>query len=187
MKKPHQKINTMRLNSLLALLLCIFSGLTYASNHHTSVFNARGIELHIIDESFNFAFHDSPTQHIIEQALSLTGTPYHYGGSSPETGFDCSGFVRYVFNQFANIDLPRTSASMSTVGQSVRKEELQPGDLIFFNTSRKPFSHVAIYIGDNQFIHAPRKGRNVEVENIEDRYWASRYDGAKRIEMHLAQ
>lgn len=168
----------------MTILLCTIANLSHANTQAISVFNARGVELQIVDESINYSFNDSLKQHIIDQALSLRGIPYHFGGHSPETGFDCSGFVHYVFNQSANIVLPRTSASMSTIGQSIKKEELQPGDLIFFNTARKPFSHVAIYIGDHQFIHAPRQGRNVEVENIEDSYWASRYDGAKRIDFN---
>lgn len=123
----------------------------------------------------------SKASEILLNALSLTGIKYHYGGTQPETGFDCSGFVRYVFREAANITLPPTARAISQIGKAVKKDELQPGDLVFFNTLKSAFSHVGIYIGNNQFIHAPRAGGLVRVENMQADYWTKRYNGAQRL------
>ena len=122
------------------------------------------------------------TQEVIINALSLTGIKYKFGGNSPETGFDCSGFVRYVFHNAANLTLPPTARAISQLGKTVKKEELQPGDLVFFNTLKSAFSHVGIYIGDNKFIHAPSSGKVVRVENMQAGYWSSRFNGAQRLD-----
>ena len=122
------------------------------------------------------------TQEVIINALSLTGIKYKFGGDSPETGFDCSGFVRYVFRNAANLTLPPTARAISQLGKTVNKDELQPGDLVFFNTLKSAFSHVGIYIGDNKFIHAPRSGATVRVENMQQSYWSSRFNGAQRLD-----
>lgn len=121
-------------------------------------------------------------QEVLIQALSLTGIQYKYGGKSPETGFDCSGFVRYVFSQATKITLPPTARAISQMGKTVKKEELQPGDLVFFNTLKTAFSHVGIYMGDNKFIHSPSSGGGVRVENMDNAYWTKRFNGAQRIE-----
>ncbi len=122
------------------------------------------------------------TQEVIINALSLTGIKYKFGGNSPETGFDCSGFVRYVFHNAANLTLPPTARAISQLGKTVKKDELQPGDLVFFNTLKSAFSHVGIYIGDNKFIHAPSAGKTVRVENMQAGYWSSRFNGAQRLD-----
>lgn len=121
-------------------------------------------------------------QEVLMQALSLTGIQYKYGGKSPETGFDCSGFVRYVFSQATKITLPPTARAISQMGKTVKKDELQPGDLVFFNTLKTAFSHVGIYMGDNKFIHSPSSGGGVRVENMDSAYWTKRFNGAQRIE-----
>ena len=121
-------------------------------------------------------------QEILLNALSLTGVKYKYGGKSPETGFDCSGFVKYVFEQAANLTLPHGARAISQLGQSIPVEQLQPGDLVFFNTLKTAFSHVGIYLGDGRFIHAPSSGGGIHVVNMNDSYWAKRYNGARRIE-----
>jgi len=118
----------------------------------------------------------------VERSLELVGIRYRRGGSDAETGFDCSGFVGYVFRETMGLVLPRTSKEISRTGEPVDKSELEPGDLVFFNTMRHAFSHVGIYLGDHQFVHAPRTGRVVRVEDLRDRYWAKRYNGARRIE-----
>lgn len=115
------------------------------------------------------------------EAMSLIGIHYRRGGSSPEHGLDCSGLVRYVFRQAQGTELPRTSAELSQVGQHVDKQDLQPGDLVFFNTLRRTFSHVGIYLGDNKFIHAPSSGGAVRIENMDMSYWKARFNGARRI------
>ncbi len=146
--------------------------------------NAEGITLYSADEQEQAPATgwQAKTQEVIINALSLTGIKYKYGGNSPETGFDCSGFVRYVFRNAANLTLPPTARAISQIGQTVKKDELQPGDLVFFNTLKSAFSHVGIYIGDNKFIHAPRNGASVRVENMQQSYWQSRFNGAQRLE-----
>jgi cell wall-associated NlpC family hydrolase len=121
-------------------------------------------------------------QEVLINALSLTGIKYKYGGNSPDTGFDCSGFVRYVFHNAANLSLPPTARAISQIGKSVKRDELQPGDLVFFNTLKSAFSHVGIYIGDNKFVHAPSTGKVVSIESMENSYWAKRYEGGQRLD-----
>ena len=119
---------------------------------------------------------------VLVNALSLTGVRYKYGGNSPEAGFDCSGFVRYVFKQTTTLTLPHSALAISQLGKTVPKHELQPGDLVFFKTLKTTFSHVGIYLGNNRFIHSPSSGGNVRVESMQDGYWAKRFNGAQRID-----
>jgi cell wall-associated NlpC family hydrolase len=114
-------------------------------------------------------------------ALAMLGIRYKYGGTSPENGLDCSGLVRYVFKESWGTDLPRTSQEISRVGQKVETKDLQPGDLVFYNTLKRGFSHVGIYLGDNKFIHAPSPGGEVRIESMDLRYWKKRFNGARRI------
>jgi len=125
---------------------------------------------------------NTPPEDIPIYAVSLVGSPYRLGGTSPETGLDCSGFVGHVFRQTAGVVLPRDSRAISEVSQPLAKAELQPGDLVFFNTLNRAFSHVGIYVGDDRFVHAAssRTG-SVMVSNLNDRYWRERFDGARRV------
>jgi cell wall-associated NlpC family hydrolase len=118
---------------------------------------------------------------ISSTALSLIGVDYKFGGNTPDTGLDCSGFVRYVFQQSTGITLPRSSREQAKVGKSIDKNQLEPGDLVFFNTRRFQFSHVGLYLGDNRFIHAPSRGGAVEVVDLDNRYWQKTFNGARRI------
>ncbi len=118
----------------------------------------------------------------IDQALTLLGVPYRRGGASPESGFDCSGFVAHAFREGLGLVLPRSSSEMSKTGSSVDRNELRPGDLVFFNTMRRAFSHVGIYLGNGQFIHSPRAGGRVRIEDMSESYWKKRYNGARRVE-----
>jgi cell wall-associated NlpC family hydrolase len=120
-------------------------------------------------------------QDTLDQAVELLGIPYRRGGSKPETGFDCSGFVTHVFAQGIGLILPRSAKEQSKSGEKVLREELKPGDLVFFNTMRRTFSHVGIYLGHDQFVHAPRTGAEVRIEDMRDKYWKKRYNGARRI------
>jgi cell wall-associated NlpC family hydrolase len=122
------------------------------------------------------------TESLIDNAMQLIGVRYRWGGNTPQSGLDCSGFVRYVFNDTFGFLLPRKSAQMSKVGLEIRKEELRPGDLVFFNTMRHAFSHVGIYVGENKFIHAPSKGKSIRVDDMTKVYWEKRYNGARRME-----
>jgi len=118
---------------------------------------------------------------ITSYALSLIGVDYKFGGNSPDQGLDCSGLIRYVFQQATGISLPRTAREQARIGQSVAIDNLQPGDLVFFNTRRFQFSHVGLYVGDNRFIHAPSRGGSVEVVNLDQRYWQKAFNGARRV------
>ena len=120
-------------------------------------------------------------QDVILQGLKLVGVRYRWGGNDEDSGLDCSGFVRLVFKDSIGAALPRTARVMSEVGEKIDPNELKPGDLVFFNTMRRTFSHVGIYLGDNHFLHAPRKGAEVRVESMDSSYWMSRYNGARRI------
>ncbi|QDC99918.1 C40 family peptidase [Candidatus Methylopumilus planktonicus] len=119
---------------------------------------------------------------IIDKAYELTGVKYKLGGSKPETGFDCSQFVKYVFEQALNLSLPPSARSLSKMGETIKFENLQPGDLVFFNTRKSKFSHVGIYVGNNEFIHAPRTGKTIRVENLTKNYWLKRFSGATRVD-----
>ena len=116
-------------------------------------------------------------------ALSHIGVPYRYGGASPDTGFDCSGLVQYVYSRGAGVTLPRNTQALAEVGAPVAPEALEPGDLVFFDTLRKPYSHVGIYLGDQRFIHAPTTGGKVELVDMRDRYWQTRFNGARRLDL----
>ena len=115
------------------------------------------------------------------QALAYLGTPYRAGGLSPQTGFDCSGLVDYVYREGAGIALPRNTYDLSRQGAAVDRTELRPGDLVFYNTQRREYSHVGIYLGEDRFIHAPSSGGEVRVDNLRAGYWMRRYSGARRI------
>ncbi len=145
-------------------------------------YNVRGIKIELIGaKKKQVRYHAARSQQVVNQALNLAGTRYHFGGNTPNTGFDCSGFVQYVYQQAAAVALPRTAAQMSSQGTYIEKIALKRGDLVFFKTTKKPNSHVGIYIGGNKIIHAPRTGRSVSIEDINSPYWAKRYNGARRI------
>ncbi len=122
------------------------------------------------------------SQELLLYALSLNGTAYKYGGRSADSGFDCSGFVAYVFREAAGLALPHSARAMSQNGEQVAKTELKPGDLVFFNTLRRAFSHVGIYLGDNRFIHASSSSSgDVMVSDLTEKYWSKRFNGARRV------
>jgi len=123
----------------------------------------------------------SGAQDVAGYALGLIGVEYKFGGNTPETGLDCSGLVRYVFQEVTGFTLPRTSKELSGMGKKVGVADLKPGDLVFFNTRRFPNSHVGIYLGDNTFIHAPSRGREVEVAQLSASYWQKHFNGARRL------
>jgi len=121
------------------------------------------------------------SSNVLSRAVNVLGTPYRWGGSSPSKGFDCSGLVKYAFND-ATFDLPRTSNAMASGhGQKVERADLKPGDLIFFNIKSRRVNHVAIYLGNDRFIHAPRRGKSVTIDTLKKPYWESHYVVAKRV------
>ncbi|NMM77957.1 hydrolase [Rhodococcus sp. SRB_17] len=121
------------------------------------------------------------TSDLVVTAMGFLGVPYRRGGNSAETGFDCSGFVRAIYGQTVGLILPRRADQQAAATESIDKKELQPGDLVFFNTMRRAFSHVGIYVGDGKFIHSPRSGAQVRVEDMRTSYWQRRFDGARRV------
>jgi cell wall-associated NlpC family hydrolase len=121
------------------------------------------------------------TQDLGQFALGLIGVEYRYGGETPDRGLDCSGLIRYVFQQVTGVTLPRTARELSRVGARVGLNDLQTGDLVFFNTRNFAFSHVGLYLGDDRFIHAPRRGREVEVSTLSKEYWQRHFSGARRL------
>jgi len=121
------------------------------------------------------------TSNVLSRAVNVLGTPYRWGGSSPSKGFDCSGLVKYAFND-ATFDLPRTSNAMASGhGEKVDRKNLKPGDLIFFKLKSRRVNHVAIYLGNDRFIHAPRRGKSVTIDTLNKPYWNTHYVVAKRV------
>lgn len=120
-------------------------------------------------------------ENLLNQGMEYLGIRYRFGGNSPETGLDCSGLVQNVFRNALGLDLPRTAKEMARVGDKVGMNDLKPGDLVFFNTMRRAFSHVGIYLGDGRFLHAPRRGEEVRIDDMDKTYWVKRFNGARRL------
>lgn len=125
--------------------------------------------------------HDAGVEELLLRALSLIGAKYKAGGNHEDQGFDCSGFVRFVFADVLSLQLPHSAYAMSRLGIEVARDALQPGDLLFFNTRNRRFSHVAIYMGEGRFVHAPSRGKSVEIVDLQDGYWKRRFNGARRL------
>lgn len=128
-----------------------------------------------------FVDHSIGREEISIQAMSLVGIPYRWGGNTPESGFDCSGLVKYVVARAADVNLPRTTADISRRGEAVDPDEIAPGDLIFFNTTGRPHSHVGIYVGKLRFVNAPSTGGTVRLDYLTNPYWAKHFDGIRRV------
>ena len=118
---------------------------------------------------------------LVVTAMGFLGVPYRRGGNTAESGFDCSGFVRSMYERTVGLVLPRKANEQAAATQAIDKHDLQPGDLVFFNTLKKAFSHVGIYVGEGKFIHSPRPGAQVRVEDMSQSYWKQRFDGARRV------
>ncbi len=118
---------------------------------------------------------------LVVNAMGFLGVPYRRGGNSAESGFDCSGFVRAMYEQTIGLVLPRRADEQAAATQEIDRADLKPGDLVFFNTMRRAFSHVGIYVGDGKFIHSPRSGSHIRVEDMRAAYWQTRFNGARRV------
>ena len=118
---------------------------------------------------------------LVLNAMGFLGVPYRRGGSD-DNGFDCSGFVLSMYEQTLGKVLPRSAREQADATEKIDKKDLLPGDLVFFNTMRQTFSHVGIYVGDNKFIHSPRPGKQVKVEDMRQSYWLNRFTGARRVD-----
>lgn len=123
----------------------------------------------------------NPASDFVEQALAHLGTRYAYGGHSPDVGFDCSGLIWFAAKETHGLKLPRRAADLARQGQQVKRAELRRGDLVFFNTMGRRYSHVGIYLGNGEFVHAPSSGGVVRIDNMKARYWNARYNGGRRI------
>ena len=119
----------------------------------------------------------------LTHALRALGTRYRYGGSSPETGFDCSGLIAHAFEQGWGLAVPHNAQAQSKLGAPVKRVNLAPGDLVFYNTLAQPNSHVGMYIGNGRFIHAPKPGARVRIERLDTPYWRTRFNGARRLDL----
>jgi len=118
---------------------------------------------------------------VVRAGLDAIGTPYVWGGEDPDAGFDCSGLTQFVYRETTGMELPRTAREQRREGTGIKKQELQPGDLVFFSTMRRRgVSHVGIYIGQNQFVHAPTRGSTVRVDSLDNSYWSRHYVAARR-------
>jgi len=118
---------------------------------------------------------------LVVAAMGSLGVPYRRGGNTFESGYDCSGFVRALYQQAAGLMLPRQAAQQAAATRQIERTELQPGDLVFFNTMSRAFSHVGIFVGDYKFIHSPKPGAAVRIEDLRVNYWNRRFDGARRV------
>jgi len=123
---------------------------------------------------------------LVVHAIGFLGVPYRRGGNSAESGFDCSGFVKAIYEQTVGLVLPRKAEQQAAATQQINRADLLPGDLVFFNTMRRAFSHVGIYIGEGKFVHSPKPGGEVRIENMGESYWSRRFDGARRVQSSIA-
>jgi cell wall-associated NlpC family hydrolase len=123
---------------------------------------------------------EDPRKLLAAFAMNLRDIRYRRGGRVPSTGFDCSGFVHYVFAHALNIDLPTDSASQFRAGIKIARGQMRTGDLVFFHMHGKRISHVGIYLGEGRFIHSPTTGERVRVDELDKAYWTRRFAGAKR-------
>jgi cell wall-associated NlpC family hydrolase len=125
---------------------------------------------------------------LVMSAMNFLGVPYKRGGVTEETGFDCSGFTRHIFENSIGLVLPRRADEQATTAGllNIKRAELKPGDLVFFNTMKRTFSHVGIYVGDDKFIHSPHTGAEVRIEDMRESYWSRRFTGARRADLSAA-
>ncbi|TVT50541.1 MAG: glycoside hydrolase [Denitromonas halophila] len=126
----------------------------------------------------------APISELIVQGLAYLDTPYRFGGNSRDTGIDCSALVQQVFQRALGLDLPRTTSELAKIGDSLKRAQLKAGDLVFFNTRRRAYSHVGIYLGSDRFLHAPSSGGKVRIESLNTRYWNKRFNGGRRVVSH---
>jgi len=166
------------LTVVVAVLLAACSSAPWQPAHHPG---RRGGGHRALAHLPHFVDHSTGHEEIPIEAMSLVGVPYRWGGNTPEGGFDCSGLVQYVVARATSIQLPRTTADMSRYGEPVQPEGIAAGDLVFFNTTGRPHSHVGIYVGKLRFVNAPSTGGTVRLDSLENTYWGSRFDGIRRV------
>jgi len=166
-----------------ALLMCMMSA---CATSQTSQKSPDGSQVHRLEDAESTEIRDLSlvSNEVIFRAISLVGTPYRYGGTNPDTGFDCSGLIGFVFNEAAGLRLPRTTRELIDIdARSVDRSDLQAGDLVYFNSRGGRVSHIGIYVGENRFVHAPSSGGVVRIDKLDTPYWTKFYVGAKRLLM----
>jgi cell wall-associated NlpC family hydrolase len=173
----------MRLKILLASLSILLSGMAQAtpsdSAEDLSQMLANNPLVSQIGQVGQTVTHTASD--LVSNALGFLGVRYKRGGNSADTGFDCSGFVKATYEKTIGLILPRKASQQAAATEQIDKSDLQPGDLVFFNTMRRAFSHVGIYIGEGKFIHAPKPGAEVRVDDLGKSYWSRHFDGARRV------
>jgi hypothetical protein len=175
------------LSLLVVALLAACSGAPQKTARSGGSYASSGGAYQTVPPGFpHFVDHSIGREEISIQAMSLVGVPYRWGGNTPDSGFDCSGLVHYVVQRAASVNLPRTTADMSSRGESIEPDEVAPGDLIFFNTTGRPHSHVGIYVGKLRFVNAPSTGGTVRLDYLTNPYWAKRFDGIRRVAAPLS-
>ncbi len=168
------------INALLAIGTFLLSSMSHAEKNQSSDNKGKAYEVS--------SYSRDAIDNLLHYALSYKGAPYRSGGTNPVTGFDCSGFVRYVFDHAEGITLPHNSSDISQIGRPVDLEELNPGDLVFFYLTNKTVSHVGIYLGNEQFIHAAsNRSGSVVVSNLKENYWGKHFMSARRIETPISK
>ena len=124
---------------------------------------------------------DGFAQKLLGKAMQLIGVKYRFGGTNPETGLDCSGYVQYVYNSSVCVNLPRTASEQARIGERIATSEVRPGDMVFFNTRGFNNSHVGIYVGNGMFVHAPNSRSRVRFDSLESGYWKTKFTGVRRV------
>ena len=168
---------------LCALLMCFLSACATTQSPHKAYETS---QTHRLEDSDSTEIRDlsQVSNEVIFRAISLVGTPYRYGGTRPETGLDCSGLINFVFLEAASLKLPRTTRELIDIdAKAVDRDDLQAGDLVYFNSRGGRVSHIGIYVGEGRFVHAPSTGGVVRIDKLNTPYWTKFYVGAKRVLM----
>lgn len=171
-------MNFLQKTLLTALPCAVLSIAPTTANADNGITDYFGNFSSSVSQTSNMA---SKADSLIAKAKNFIGLPYRFGGTSPVSGFDCSGFMQYVYKQTANINLPRTSGSMAQVGERVSRDELKPGDMVFFSLGGGRISHVGMYIGEGRFIHSPSTGKTISITSLDTGYWANKFVTARRV------
>ena len=174
----------MSIRTFIIVIAILFSSASQAEEHADALrpTDPIGIEQVVLKSM------PEPVQNLLQYALSYEGVSYRRGGISPESGFDCSGFVRHVFDHVEGVTLPHNANALSQIGNRIKTTDLLPGDLVFFRFMRNTISHVGIYLGNNQFIHASStRSGSVMVSNLADGYWSKHFALVRRLETPVGQ
>jgi cell wall-associated NlpC family hydrolase len=169
-----------RLFNIIAVMVLLLSASSVSAQNDPGAKKDKGRarKIFLVDQNVSDGASD-----LINNAMQLLGVRYHRGGTDEASGFDCSGFVRAMYEKTVGLVLPHNAREQAAVTEKVDPSELRPGDLVFFNTMKHTFSHVGIYLGDGKFIHSPRTGSSIRIEDMREAYWVRRFNGARRVPM----